>query len=72
MQTAQRKTTPPPPSLASGAMSLDEAADYLRISRSGVYRLLRSGRLKSARIGGRHLVRRSDVDDLLDSAIQGE
>lgn len=53
------------------AMSLDEAASYLRISKSGLYRLLNSGRLPSVHIMRRRLIRRVDVDALLADAAQG-
>jgi DNA binding domain, excisionase family len=57
-------------SAVAAAMTVPEAADYLRISESGVRRLVRSGQLKSALLAGRRLVRRVDVDALLASALQ--
>lgn len=54
----------------AGAMTVLEAAEYLRISRAGLYRLIQTGRLKSARLGGRRLIRRVDVDALLADAAQ--
>lgn len=54
----------------SPAMTIVEAADYLRISRATIYRLFRSGELKPARLGGRTLVRRVDADALLERSLQ--
>lgn len=36
--------------------SVDEAADALRLSRSALYELIRSGRLRSVKAGRRRLV----------------
>lgn len=47
-----------------------EAADYLGISRTGLWRLLKAGRLPCVRIGGRTLFRRSDLDAFLDSCVE--
>lgn len=55
----------------AAAMTIPETAEYLRISESGVRRLVRAGQLKSAMLQGRRLVRRVDVDALLNSAMQG-
>lgn len=51
------------------AFTMTEAADYLRISRSGIYNLVRDGRLKAARIGSRVVVRRVDADAFLASCV---
>jgi excisionase family DNA binding protein len=37
-------------------LSIDEAADLLRISDSGIYRLIRKGALMSVKVGGRTLI----------------
>ena len=50
------------------AFSVMEAAQYLGVSRSQVYRLLADGSLKSLKIGARRLVRRDALDALLESA----
>lgn len=49
----------------SAALTVDELAEYFRISRASVYRLVKSGGLKPARIGGRTVFRRVDADDFL-------
>ncbi|MCJ2064407.1 helix-turn-helix domain-containing protein [Methylobacterium sp. J-088] len=55
---------------APGAMTVDEFADYLRISRTGVYRLFERGDLKPLKIGRRTLVRRADADAFLASCVR--
>lgn len=54
-------TTPP----RDGAfMSIPEGADYLRLSRSSMFRLMRRKEVAVIRIGGRTLLRRGDLDAL--------
>lgn len=48
-----------------GARSIDEAADFLRVSRASVWRLLKEGRLPRTRIGGRTVIRRIDLEAFL-------
>jgi excisionase family DNA binding protein len=48
-------------------LTISETAIYFRISRASVWRLLRTGRLKKTRIGGRTLVRRTDADAFLET-----
>lgn len=43
--------------------SIAEAADWLRVSRASLYRLLRSGDLVSFTIGRRRLFRAVDLED---------
>lgn len=57
--------------LAAAAFTVDEAAAYLRISRSNLYWLFRNGDLRPAKVGGRTLVRRVDADALLERAVNG-
>ncbi|MEZ0212986.1 MAG: helix-turn-helix domain-containing protein [Xanthobacteraceae bacterium] len=52
------------------AFTVEEAADYLRLSRAGIWRLLKDGRLPRARIGGRTLIRRVDVDAFLERCVE--
>lgn len=52
-----------------GALSVDDAATYMSISRASLYRLFKAGHLRPARIGGRTLVRRVDLDAFLERAI---
>lgn len=58
-----------PSTAPRAAMTVEEAADYLRISRANLYRLFKAGELKPARVGGRTLVRRIDADALLERAV---
>ena len=48
------------------AFSSREAALMLGLSPSMVLKLIRMGRLRSTRVGSRHLILRSELDDLLD------
>jgi excisionase family DNA binding protein len=45
-----------------------ELASYLRISKSTLYRLVRSGRLPAARVGGRLRFRKDTISELLSDA----
>jgi excisionase family DNA binding protein len=56
-------------SLPSGALSVSETATYLRVSTATVWRLIRDNKLSRARIGGRVVVRRVDVDAFLARAV---
>ena len=58
------------PPITPGALSVNSAAEYLSISRAGLYRIFKSGALKPARIGGRTVVRRVDLDDFLTRAME--
>lgn len=53
----------------SGALTVLEAAEYLRLSRASLYRLFKAGSLKPSRIGGRVLIRRVDADALLERGL---
>lgn len=47
-------------------VSVNEAARLLGLSRAGVWRLRERDELPVVRIGGRVLVRRTDLDELID------
>ena len=66
LHTAYRQTT----DSAFGAFSIEKTAEYLSISRASVWRLLKSGALPRARIGGRTVVRRIDADAFLARAVE--
>lgn len=51
------------------AFNVEEAAHYLGISRANLYKLFKSGALRSTKIGGRTLVRRIDADALLERSV---
>ncbi|SHH20620.1 helix-turn-helix domain-containing protein [Bradyrhizobium erythrophlei] len=55
--------------IPSAALTVDEAADYLRVSRATIWRLLRNKSLARARIGGRTVVRRVDAEAFLARAV---
>jgi excisionase family DNA binding protein len=56
--------------LPSGALTVPESADYLRISEATVWRLLRNKLLARTRIGGRVVIRRVDLDAFLARAVE--
>jgi excisionase family DNA binding protein len=60
------------PQANSAAMTVNETADYLRVSRATLYRLFRKKQLKPARVGGRTLVRRVDADSFLASCVAAD
>ena len=47
--------------------SVGEAADYLRVSRTMVFKLLRQGRLTPTKIGTRTLISGAAIDRLLNA-----
>lgn len=67
MKSAKRNFTPT--TNIPAALSVDETAEYLRISRATLYRLFREKKLVPARLGGRTLVRRVDADAFLESCV---
>jgi excisionase family DNA binding protein len=55
--------------IPSAAFTIEEAADYIRISRASIWRLLKSGALTRVRIGGRTVIRRIDLDSFLERSV---
>ena len=51
----------------TGALSINEAADYVRIGRTKLYELIASGQLSAKRLGSRTLIMRSDLESYLSS-----
>ena len=49
----------------SPVMNVDEAAEYLRVSRASVWRLLKSSTLTRVRVGARVVIRKSELDALI-------
>ncbi len=52
------------------ALTVEEAADYLRLSRATIYRLIREKKLRPVRAGGRTLFRRLELDDFLERHLE--
>lgn len=50
------------------AFGVIEAAEALSVGKSTVWRWIHDGRLKTIKLGGRTLIRRSELDRLLDEA----
>lgn len=50
-------------------LTIDEAADYLRVSRTSMYALIHQGRVRTVRIvQDSPRVKRADLDKLIDEA----
>jgi excisionase family DNA binding protein len=60
--TATKAAVPP------AALTVREAAEYLRSSPTSIYRMFARGDLPKAKVGGKTLVRRVDADMLLARA----
>ncbi|RVX46038.1 excisionase family DNA binding protein [Nonomuraea polychroma] len=52
--------------MTSLALSVEEAAAQLRVSRWTLYKFIRSGQLKSFKAGRRRLIPASALNDLVD------
>jgi excisionase family DNA binding protein len=50
----------------TGALNIDEAANYLRVSRASLFRLFKAKKLRRTKLGDRTVVRLKDLEDLLD------
>ncbi|MBK6291628.1 MAG: helix-turn-helix domain-containing protein [Candidatus Kapabacteria bacterium] len=46
-------------------LSINETADYLRVTRTTVNRLIRSGALTGTHVGRRHLITRKSIENYL-------
>lgn len=50
------------------AFNVGGAVRYSQLSRARLYELMKTGVLPFSRIGGRRMIRRQDLQDLLDGA----
>lgn len=66
--SARSKITPAVPLGERAALGIREAAEYVGLGRSTVYKLLEEGRLTSRKIGSRRLVLRESCDKFLSDA----
>jgi len=65
----QENVLMPEPNLLRNLLTIDEAAEYLRISRSSLYTLIQEGRLKPVRIiEGSPRIKVADLDKLIDAS----
>lgn len=48
-------------------LTVEQAAEALRISRSGLYRLFTSGQLHWVQVGGRRRVRADEINRFIDA-----
>jgi excisionase family DNA binding protein len=63
------RTEKHPSPFAPAALTINETADYLRVGRVSIYKLIKEGKLRPAKIGGRTVVRRVDADAFLERCI---
>lgn len=57
-----------PQAVAISLLTVDEVADRLRRTPTSVRHLIASEQLKSGRVGGRRMVRESDLNDFIEAA----
>lgn len=46
--------------------TVNEAAQYLRVSRALLYKLIRDGRIKTVKVGARTIIRGAKIERFLD------
>ena len=51
-------------------MDIEQAAEYLRVSKQLIRKLIKSGDLPSAHVGRRVLLRRKDIDKYIENRIK--
>ena len=56
---------------SDGLLTIEEAADWLRISRWSVYNLIRGGQLQTLKIGRRRLVTRAALAECVEMLAKG-
>lgn len=61
-----RDTSKQEPHAGLRLLNLNEVSDILRISKHGLYRLIRARELKSVHIGKRHLVRLEELQRFIE------
>jgi excisionase family DNA binding protein len=47
--------------------TIEETMSLLKVSRAGLYRLMSSGKLKHVKLGGRTLIKESELSRFIDS-----
>ena len=60
-----------PLNVAALSYSVPDAAEIIGISKSTLYAMISAGTIQCVRLGGRTLIRRADIDKLLESNIVG-
>jgi excisionase family DNA binding protein len=55
--------------MASETLTVQEVADYLRVSRQTVYTMVRTGKLPHFRVGNKVRFKRSEIDALTKTAL---
>lgn len=65
---AATQAEPAPTAVPATVLTVDQAAERLQVSRSLIYSQLRSGELKSLRLGRRRLIPAAEVDRIINEA----
>lgn len=65
---AATQIAPAPVEAPATVLSVDEAAERLKVSRSLIYSQLRSGEMRSVRLGRRRLIPSTEVDRIIGEA----
>ncbi len=60
------------PHMMRSLLTLAEAAEELRISRTQMYRMRAQGRIRVLRLGARVLVPRREIERVVDEALEEE
>ena len=63
--------TKPATPTGNGVFTVEEACQYLRISKWTLYRLIQSGKLKTIKIGSRRLVRVQSLHEFVEQLETG-
>ncbi|WP_439374786.1 helix-turn-helix domain-containing protein [Bradyrhizobium sp. DASA03120] len=61
---------PKPPAIPSPMFSVAEACEYLKVRKSFLYELIRTGDLRARKLGSRTVILRADLDDLIEKLPQ--
>ncbi|OBA75170.1 hypothetical protein A5642_08370 [Mycolicibacterium mucogenicum] len=65
---AATQSEPAPAAAPATVLTVEEAADRLKVRRSLIYSQLRSGELRSIRLGRRRLIPAAEVDHIISEA----
>ena len=68
--TDDRESTDDRPAVPAVLYRVDEAAEALRLSRSSIYELIRTGQLRTVKHGSRRLVPVAALDDFVRNLAQ--
>lgn len=58
-------------STSVACFAIGEAAQYLRVSRALLYKLIQQGRIKTVKVGARTIIRGTELERFLDQQVGG-